>query len=158
MRNSLQFIKDQKDFHFLTFQLVVGGKVLSMIINPLMWMITVSYFVFRSTLGEFIESFYPAPVLYMAVISLFLGNFLYMYYYAIGCAKRGHDELIKYTVFVPLYWLAMSFAAWKAIYQIFHKPHYWPKTKHGYHLSNQKAINHAESIIGRGLTDIKLKK
>ncbi|MEK7522562.1 MAG: glycosyltransferase, partial [Patescibacteria group bacterium] len=118
MRNPKHFMRDWKEPHVVTFQLVVGGKILSMFINPIMWIITVSYFAFRPIIGTFIESFYPAPVLYLAVFSLVFGNFLYMYYYMIGCAKREHDDIIKYVFLVPFYWLAMSMAAWKAVYKI----------------------------------------
>lgn len=151
MRDYHEFLKDWKEPHFATFQLIVGGKVLSMFINPLMWAITISYFTLRPFVGSFIESFFLTPIMYMAVLSLFLGNFLYMYYYAIGCAKRGHDDLIKYSVFVPIYWLAMSIAAWNAVYQIIHKPHYWSKTVHGLHLNNNKAIKQAEKVVGTPL-------
>ncbi len=148
MRDPHKFMNDWREPHFVTFQLIVGGKVLSTLINPLMWTITISYFSFRAYIGTFIESFFLTPVMYMAVLSLFLGNFLYMYYYAIGCAKRGHDDLIKYSVLVPIYWLAMSIAAWNAFYQIIHKPHYWSKTIHGLHLNNVKAIKQAEKVAG----------
>jgi glycosyltransferase XagB len=63
MRSPKQFMRNWYEPHFWTFQLVVGGKVLSMFINPLMWIITVSYFALRPYIGAFIESFYPAPVL-----------------------------------------------------------------------------------------------
>lgn len=98
MRNPNEFIQNWTDPHVLTFQLIVGGKVMSMFINPLMWIITISYFVFRGHIGTFIESFFPTPILYMGITSLLLGNFLYMYYYMIGCAKHGHHELTKYGI------------------------------------------------------------
>lgn len=149
MRDPHQFLKNWREPHAITFQLVVGGKVLSMFINPLMWVITLCYFLFRANIGTFIESFFPAPVLYMGVISLLLGNFLYIYYYMIGCAKHGHHELVKYGVFIPLYWLAMSVAAWMAVYKLIVAPHHWAKTKHGLHLNNAKAVDHASKAIGR---------
>lgn len=134
MRKPKDFIGEWKRPHVITFQLVVGGKVLSMFINPMMWCLTVCYFLFRAHIGVFIESFFPAPILYMGVFSLLFGNFLYMYYYMLGCAKHGHYELVKYAFLVPFYWLAMSVAAWTAVYEFIKKPHYWSKTKHGLHL------------------------
>lgn len=138
MRSPRDFIKNWREPHVITFQLVVGGKILSMFINPFMWFITISYFAFRPIVGEFIESFYPAPVLYMGLFSLLIGNFLYMYYYMIGCYKREQDAIIKYVFLVPFYWLAMSISAWRALFQMIGKPHYWPKTKHGFHLRKKK--------------------
>lgn len=148
MRRPKEFTKNwrKREIHLVTFQLIVGGKVLSMFINPFMWIITISYFVFRSQVGGFIESFYPAPILYMGLFSLIIGNFLYMYYYMIGCYKRGHDEIIKYVFLVPFYWLAMSMAAWRAVYEMFVKPHHWSKTKHGLHLTSKNADKYKKFI------------
>ena len=142
-----------KNLHFFSFQLIVGGKVLSMFINPLMWTITISYFLLRAHIGTFIESFFPSWVLYMGVFSLVFGNFLYIYYYMIGCAKHGHDELVKYVFFVPFYWLYMSVAAWLAVYKLITAPHHWAKTKHGLHMKNKKAVSHAHKVIGENLID-----
>lgn len=120
--------------HFATFQLVVGGKIASLFINPFMWLTTIAYFTLRVQLGPTIEQFFPGPIFYMGVFSLIFGNFLYMYYYMIACAKRQQFDLIKYVFLIPLYWLAMSIAAWKGLFQLIFKPHYWPKTRHGLHL------------------------
>lgn len=148
MRDPKALWKNITEPHVLTMQLVVGGKFLSMIINPIMWVITIAYFLFRAKIGLFIESFFPAPVLYMGVFSLIFGNFFYMYNYMIGCTKRGYDDLIKYIYLVPFYWLAMSVAAYVALYKLIRQPHFWSKTKHGLHLNNKKALEQTQSIIG----------
>jgi glycosyltransferase XagB len=138
MRRPHEFVTDLKNPHLITFQLVVGGKVLSMFINPVMWIVTISYFSFRAVMDPIVEPLFPEPVLYIAVFSLIFGNFLYVYYYMIGCAKRDQWDLIKYVFLVPIYWLMMSVASWKALWQLIFKPHYWEKTVHGFHLENEK--------------------
>ena len=45
----------------------------------------------------------------------------------IGCAKRGHWELIKYVFLIPIYWLMVSISAFMALIQLIFKPHYWEK-------------------------------
>lgn len=117
MREPTKLLKSWKEPHLLSFQLIVGGKVLSMFINPFMWIATIAYFLLHTTFAPIIQRFFPTPVLYMGVFSLVIGNFLYMYYYMIGCATRGHYSLIKFVFLVPLYWICMSFAAWKALIQ-----------------------------------------
>jgi len=148
-RDFASFLPEKKVFNILSMELIIGGKVLSLFINPLMWAITITYFVLRPIAGPFISSFFPAPVLYIGVISLVAGNFLYLYYYMIGCAKHGHYGLIQYIYLVPFYWLTMSIASWIALIQLFTAPHYWPKTKHGLHLE-QKIINAKTFISGDG--------
>jgi cellulose synthase/poly-beta-1,6-N-acetylglucosamine synthase-like glycosyltransferase len=139
MRNPKSFKGGIRDF--LTFQVIVGGKIFSMIVNPIFWTITLCYFLFRAEVGIFIESFFPAPVLLIGVASFIFGNFLYLYNYMIGCAKRKFDYLIKYVFIIPFYWLGMSIASWKALYEIFVKPHYWSKTIHGLHLKASPVIS-----------------
>lgn len=147
MRNPKALWKNFREPHFITFQLVVGGKFLSALINPIMWVITLAYFLFRAKIGLFIESFFPAPVLYMGVFSLVVGNFFYMYNYMIGCTKRGYDDIVKYVYLVPVYWLVMSAATYVALYKLIRQPHFWSKTKHGLHLNNQKAMDQTFEVI-----------
>jgi len=134
VRSPKDFIRSLKEPHFITFLLIIGGKTLSVFINPFLWILTLSYFVFRPFIGGFIESLFPAPIFYMGMFTLILGNFIYLYNYMLGCAQRGYWHLIKYGYLVPFYWLLMSVAAWKALYQFIFKPFYWEKTNHGLHL------------------------
>lgn len=139
MRDLSTFDFRKKLHHFFSFQFIVGGKVFSMFVNPLMWVTTIVYFAFRPVVGDFIDSLFPGPVLYMGAFSLVFGNFLYLYYYMIGSVKRKHYDLVKYAFAVPAYWLGMSIAAWMAAYSLVFKPHYWAKTVHGLHLKKKKA-------------------
>lgn len=145
-----KFFKEQ-GLHALIFQLTVGGKIAFMLINPLLWIATISYFVFYSIVGPTIESFYPPIVFYMAAFSLVFGNFLFIYYYMIGVAKHGHWSLVKFIFLVPLYWLMISRAALKALYQLFFNPHYWEKTVHGLHLNIKKPKFAAPEIFSKAI-------
>ena len=132
MRSPWQFAKTQ-GIHAVIFQLVVGGKTAFMLINPFLWLATIAYFTLFAIVGPTIESLYPPVIFYMAATSLVLGNFIYLYNYMIGCAKRGHWNLIKYVYLVPFYWLFVSVGAGIALTQLVFKPHYWEKTIHGLH-------------------------
>jgi len=145
MRNPIQLVKNQ-GWHALVFQLTLGGKIAFIFINPFLWLMTVSYFVLYSLVGPTIESFYPATVFYMAVTSLVFGNFLFLYYYMIGLAKKEQWNLIKFVFLVPFYWLMVSIAGTIALYQLIFKPHYWEKTVHGFYLK-KKEETIAEAVI-----------
>ncbi|TSC88166.1 MAG: family 2 glycosyl transferase [Microgenomates group bacterium Gr01-1014_16] len=147
-RHPLKFLRDH-GWHALIFQLIVGGKIAFMLINPFLWLMTFAYFTLYSFVGPAIESLYPAPVFYMAAFSAVFGNFLYLYYYMIGCAKRGHWDLIKYVFFIPLYWLFISIAGFKALAQLILRPHYWEKTHHGFHLDRAESSFLRSQIISR---------
>lgn len=136
MRNPFDLFYRYKG-HALIMQLVIGMRMTFMLINPLLWLMTISYFVLNQYVGGFIESLFPVLIFYMASFALVVGNFIYLYNYMIGCAKRGHWDLIKFIFLVPLYWLIMSYAACVALWQLITKPHYWEKTHHGLHLPKQ---------------------
>ena len=123
---------------YLIFQLVIGGKVLSALVNPLFWLLTIAYFVFRADTGSFIRSLFIPPVYYMGIITLLVGTFLYMYYYMLGAARRNQYKLILFALIVPFYWLMMSVASYKALKEYITKPFHWQKTKHGLHLAHNQ--------------------
>ena len=135
MRNVREFGDGSRKIDIITFQLVIGGKVASMLINPILWAMTIGYFVLRSQIGPFIESLFLTPIFYLGAIALVLGNFLYVYYYMVGAVKQGRPELVIFAVFVPFYWLMMSVAALYALHDLIVRPFHWHKTKHGLHLN-----------------------
>ena len=140
MRNPAKFFKAHGK-HAFVFQLIIGLRISFILINPFLWLTTISYFVFYNQLAPFIESLFPTVVFYMAAISLIFGNFIYLYNYMIGCAKRGHWGLMKFVFLVPFYWILMFFAAVMAFYQLIFNPHHWEKTNHGLHLIQKKRFS-----------------
>jgi hypothetical protein len=70
----------------------------------------------------------------MSAACLIFGNFFYTYTHLIGCMRRDHFNLVKWTLFIPIYWAMASAAAFMALQQLILKPHYWEKTQHGLHL------------------------
>ena len=143
MRNPLQLLRDQ-GIHAFLFQLNVGGKISFILINPILWVLTLSYFVLYAIVGPTIEALYPSVIFYMAVFSLLFGNFMFIYYYMIGVAKRDHWTLMKWIYLIPIYWLMVSISGAIALYQLIVKPHYWEKTIHGLHLKAKKEVEKVE--------------
>lgn len=137
-RNVRHQLKRENRRHFAIFHLVVGGKVLSALINPVLWLLTILYFAQRVHFGPFVHELFPTPIFYIGLITLVFGNFLYMYYYMMGAARRNHPELIPFALLVPLYWLMISRAAFKALVEFIVKPFHWQKTTHGLHLLHEQ--------------------
>lgn len=142
MRNPIEFVRE-RGIHALLFQLTIGGKLAFMLINPILWLATVSYFTLYTLVGPTIESLYPTSVFYMAAFSLVFGNFLYLYYYMIGTVKREHWSVVKYVFLIPFYWLMVSIGAGIAFVQLLFKPYYWEKTHHGLHaIQEERRLMH----------------
>ncbi len=134
-------------FDDFIFQITVGGKVLFVLLNPIMWIVMVLYFTAFDFTGPTIEAIYIPPISYIAVFAFIFGNFLFIYSYMIACAKRNDWDLVKYVFLIPLYWGMMSISGAIALYQLFVKPHYWEKTLHGFHLGKIEKIKIGASVF-----------
>ncbi len=128
MRRPLRLRRELGTVNFLAFQLLVGATPVAALLNPVVWLLTAAYVVTGSAL---IARLFPTPVFYMGMVSMVLGNFIFMYYLVTGCMLLGHPRNAKWMLLAPLYWLLMSVAAWKATLQLVVRPHYWEKTSHG---------------------------
>ncbi|MFW6110177.1 MAG: glycosyltransferase [Patescibacteria group bacterium] len=127
MRKPLSLLNDLGLVNFIAFQVIVLGTPLTLLVNPILWATTIVYAV---TGWGFIELLYPPPVFALALINMVIGNFLFVYYIMTGCMVREMYANVKWAFLSPVYWCLMSFAAWKAVIQLVHNPHYWEKTKH----------------------------
>lgn len=136
MRRPGEFIDSEKRSNLVTFQLIVGGKIALMFINPIMWILTICYFILRNQIGSQYGEFFPLPVLYMGLFSLLIGNFLYLYYYLVGALKREYWSIASYILLVPFYWLFLSMAAYVSLYKLITEPHFWAKTTHSLTVNN----------------------
>ena len=47
--------------------------------------------------------------------------------------RRGYRALSLRVVFTPFYWLLISFAGYRALWQLMRDPFRWEKTAHGTH-------------------------
>ncbi len=136
MRDPIGFLREYKH-HALFFQLIIGMRMVFMIINPLMWFMTIAYFAMYPVFGPIIESLYPWYIFYPAIFCLIFANFTYFYSYMIASAKKDKWDLIQYIFLIPFYWILTSVSAGIAFYQLITKPYYWEKTEHGLHLGRE---------------------
>ena len=122
----------------LQFHLFIGGTFFSQLINPIYWLLTISWLCLRPT-G--LEYFFPTPVFVMGSFCLFAGNFIFAYTSGIACVRRGVGHLAHYAVVMPIYWMLMSIGAWKGFLQLLTKPHHWEKTKH---FANENLVDNTD--------------
>jgi hypothetical protein len=111
------------------FHLMVGGTPFCLLINPVYWILTLVWFLFR---WEGVSALFPFPIILWGLVCLFAGNFVFIYSTLLAAYRRGYYDLVKYSLLVPFYWLLMSIGAWKGCIQLITRPNYWEKTKHGF--------------------------
>jgi hypothetical protein len=52
---------------------------------------------------------------------------------------------------MPLHWLLLSLAAWRALYQLVRNPYYWEKTEHGLARTSRLAAERDAAIVRMNL-------
>jgi cellulose synthase/poly-beta-1,6-N-acetylglucosamine synthase-like glycosyltransferase len=128
MRRPLRLCREMGLRNFVHFQLLIGGVVLSSLINPVFWALALTWFVARP--GS-VGLLFPGPVFALGALCLFLGNFVFVYIHLLGCYRRRYDDLMWAALLTPLYWVLMSYSGWRAFVQFFRNPFHWEKTRHG---------------------------
>ncbi len=128
MRRPLRLVRQLGLPGWFSFQMTVGGSIVSFLVNPIYWLLTGVWLITQSPT---INAMFPTAIYVPGVFCLLLGNFVFVYLNVAGCMNRGYYDLVKHTLLTPLYWLMMSWAAYKAAAQLIVKPHYWEKTEHG---------------------------
>jgi cellulose synthase/poly-beta-1,6-N-acetylglucosamine synthase-like glycosyltransferase len=110
---------------FLTVQLIVGGNVLASLIHPIM----IAWLAANIAIGLPLWNNYAAVVWFGTAMaggyatSVALG--------AAGLLRRGLLTHVWVLLLVPVHWLLLSLAAWRALYQLIRDPYRWEKTEHG---------------------------
>jgi cellulose synthase/poly-beta-1,6-N-acetylglucosamine synthase-like glycosyltransferase len=112
------------------YTMFVGGTPILAMINPVFWLMTIVWFIARP---PFIEAIFPAPIYYLGLLSWAFGNFLLVYVTVMSCRIGHRGRLLLPALFVPVYWVMMSLAAVKALFQLLRTPDFWEKTQHGLH-------------------------
>jgi cellulose synthase/poly-beta-1,6-N-acetylglucosamine synthase-like glycosyltransferase len=128
MRKPVRFAKIVGPKGFLAFHLFVGGTVAAALINPLLW---VTFLTWIATGSTSFETIFPPWLMYPSILALILGNTILIYLSAIAPVERERFDLTVWALTVPLYWILMSIAGWKAVIQLVRCPFHWEKTRHG---------------------------
>jgi len=64
-----------------------------------------------------------------------------------GLKRRGMLPIAWVLFTIPLYWLFMSMAAWRALWQLVRAPYHWEKTPHGLARSSLRAQRRQASTL-----------
>ncbi|NBD73544.1 glycosyltransferase [Patescibacteria group bacterium] len=117
---------------FLGFLVLVPGTVLINLLNFGSWFILIAWF---ATGAGVIQEMYPAPVLYLSGFFAIVGGFAFLYLNLIALYYRGKFDLVRFWPLTPLYWILLSFATARAVWQMRSaaSAHTWEKTTHGTH-------------------------
>ena len=139
MRHPIQFVRQIGLKGLAGYMAMIFGTPFLPLINPIFWLLLLVWVVITP---QWIETLFPGFLYYIASTQLIIGNFMFVYMNLVGsyfvirdCTAKKQDHfsysMIRYAILTPLYWVFMSIAAYKALFQLVSKPFYWEKTVHG---------------------------
>ena len=125
MRAPSELIRDLGPWRFFGVQVMLAGMILSALVHP------VFYFAALSCIAA------GAPVLPGSGTLWMVCWFNFVAGHAVGIvlgfisAWRSQGRVpLGSAIDLPLYWLAISAASYRAIWDIYRRPYYWEKTPH----------------------------
>jgi hypothetical protein len=113
---------------FFGFIFFVGGTVLSGLLNPLFWAL---YLIWLGLATSGFDPAFPSALLFLSLFNLLAGNGALVFLQMLAPIRRGWLHLIPYSLTISGYWILISIAAYKALWQLLCNPFYWEKTQHG---------------------------
>jgi cellulose synthase/poly-beta-1,6-N-acetylglucosamine synthase-like glycosyltransferase len=138
-RHPLNLMRAVGPLGFLGFVFFIGGTLLSGLLNPLFWLLYIGWLV--AALTGF-EAVYPEPLLFLSLFNLLAGNGALVFLNMLAPIRRGWLDLIPYSLTAFGYWVMISIATYKGLWQLLRDPFYWEKTRHGVskHVTRELAL------------------
>jgi cellulose synthase/poly-beta-1,6-N-acetylglucosamine synthase-like glycosyltransferase len=129
MRRPAKLWRELGPSGFLGFQVMVGGTVLSALVHP--WFYALAAFDLAD--GAFLARppLLGLPFWLIAALGLGVGYLASMALGFFALRRRGARALYRQVPLMPLYWLLISAAAYRAMWQFVTNRFTWEKTEHG---------------------------
>lgn len=128
VRRPMHLVRTTGLLGLLGFVFFIGGTALSGLLNPVFWLLYVVWLIAFTT-G--FDPVFPQILLFLSLFNLLAGNGAFTYLSMLAPIRRGWLDLIPYSLTVFGYWILISIAAYKALWQLIRNPFYWEKTRHG---------------------------
>lgn len=129
MREPFRLLRELGTARFMGLQVLMGGMILSCFVHPWFYA-ALALSVVSGNLEILIGSSQSQVLYWIGLFNLLAG---YISAMALGIAavgRRGRLSLLASSLAMPLYWLLISYAAYRALWQLLTAPHFWEKTRH----------------------------
>ena len=129
MRHPTRLLAELGPAGFLGFNAFLGGIVLSALIHPI-FVVLLLHEAANGRLMVLPETLLGGVVMTLALFNLVAGYLSGMAMAGLAATRRGLVGLVPYVVLMPLYWMLISLAAYRALLQLMTNPYLWEKTPH----------------------------
>lgn len=130
MRHPLSTAREMGLLAFLIFQLLVGGMLVAALSHPALIVFLTFLILSLMDVPAAQPDRFTTIMLALDIFNI-LGS--YAVFFAMGATPMGQDEKRGVSwrwLMIPIYWMAVSLAAWKAVIELRLKPFHWNKTPH----------------------------
>lgn len=128
MRRPMRLARDLGFRSFLLAQVLFAGMLASALLHPVL-LATFLVVVVRLQLGMTTERPFPA----LMAVDVLNVTFGYLAFLLLGWRALSTEQKLgfwKVVLLTPVYWVMMSWAGWRAIWQLWRQPFKWEKTPH----------------------------
>jgi glycosyltransferase XagB len=132
MREPGRLYRDLGPWAYLGIQAFLGGLLLSILVHPLFYALVVVEIVAGELFGR-PQSLMGAGFWHLSLANLALGFTASISLGALAACRRGFNRLAPRALLMPVYWLLVSAAAYRALWQLARDPFRWEKTRHATH-------------------------
>jgi len=128
-RQPLRLFRELGPVGFAGFHMIFGGMILAALVHPVIYGLLIWQF---ATIGPFATAASGLEQVFTGVtaFNLVLGYLSAIFLGIVVATRRGQAGLLLHVVTIPIYWLLISAAAWRAVWQLFSAPTKWEKTRH----------------------------
>jgi len=127
-RRPLHLMRSFGPLGFLGFVFFIGGTVLAGLLNPVFWLF---YAIWVIAKAVNFDPLFPQSLLFLCLFNLLAGNGTFTYLIMLGPIRRGWLNLIPFSFTLFGYWVLISVAAYRGLWQLIRNPFFWEKTQHG---------------------------
>lgn len=124
MREPRQLWRDLGGWRFLGVQVTLGGMIFSALVHPWFYIAAACQLILRQTVlpsgNLWVLCWFNLWAGYAAGITLGL---------IAAWRSQGRVPIVS-AFLVPFYWLAISWASYRALFEFYHRPFHWEKTQH----------------------------
>ena len=136
MRRPHRLLRELSPAGAIAFQIFFAANVLAALIHPL-FMAGLGYTIYAlPTPWASAVMANAAPIFATSLLSGYASTIVLD---IIGLRRRGLLSHAWVLVLTPLHWFLLSFAAWRALFQLIYDPQRWEKTEHGLAINSRRA-------------------
>ncbi|MCH9807622.1 MAG: glycosyltransferase [Alphaproteobacteria bacterium] len=130
MRNPLGLWRDLGGYRFLGIQVLMGGMIFSALVHPWFYIALLVLVISHGGVPDAAALFGSGWLMPLGLFNLVAGYVSAMALGAVAVSSRNRLNLAPGVIVMPVYWLMISFAAYRALWQLAVAPFFWEKTPH----------------------------